>query len=61
MKLFSQQDHYFYWTVIFVKMDPLIDNMKDLPEFKEIFNDIETKFWNWHKQIKASLEEKELL
>ena len=42
-------------------MDPLTDNIKDLPEFKKIMSDIETKFWNYHKQIKASLEEKELL
>ena len=42
-------------------MDPLIDNIKDLPEFQKILNYLENKFWNNHKQIKASLEEKELL
>jgi hypothetical protein len=46
---------------VFLKMDRLIDNIKDLPEFKKLFKDIENKFWNSHKQIKASLEEKELL
>ncbi len=61
MKLFSQQNNYHFWTIIFLKMDPLIDNIKDLPEFKKILSDIEIKFWNNHKQIKASLEEKELL
>ncbi len=61
LKLFSQQDNYHYWTVIFLKMDPLIDNIKDDPDFKKIFNDIETKFWNSHKQIKASLKQKKLL
>ena len=61
MRLFSQEDNYFYWIIIFIEMDPLIDNIKDLPEFKKIFNDIESKFWNNHKQIKASLEEKKLL
>ncbi len=42
-------------------MDPLMDNVKNLREFKKIFRDIESKFWNSHKQIKASLEEKALL
>ena len=61
LKLFSQEDNYFYWIPVFLKIDPLIDNIKDLPELKKILNDIDTKFWNNHKRIKASLEEKGLL
>ena len=61
LELFSEQEHYHYWTMIFVEMEPLVDNIKDLPEFKRIMNDIETKFWKYHKQIKATLEEKNLL
>ncbi len=61
LKLFSEQEHYHYWTVIFIPVDPLFDNLKDLPEFKSIFNDLEANFWDWHKQIKSSLEEKELI
>jgi len=61
MKLFSQQDNYHYWIILLLEMDPLMDNIKDLPEFKKVFEDIETKFWNYHKQMKASLEEKELI
>jgi len=61
MELFSQQDNYPYWYILFIDIDPLFDNINDLPEFKKILNDIKNKFWNSHKQIKASLEEKELL
>jgi len=61
MKLFSQQDNYFYWIIIFLEMDPLMENIIDIPEFRKIMKDIETRFWNSHKQIKASLEEKGLL
>lgn len=61
LRLFSQQDNYFYWIVIFIEMDPLFDNIKDHPEFRKILDDIEIKFWNYHEQIKASLEDKELL
>ncbi len=61
MKLFSEQDNYHYWIILFLEMDPLMDNVKGLPEFRKVFRDIETKFWNSHKQIRASLEEKGLL
>ena len=61
MGLFSQQENYPYLYILFSEIDPLFDNVKDLPEFKKILSDIENKFWNSHKQIKASLEEKELL
>ncbi|UCG26756.1 MAG: helix-turn-helix domain-containing protein [Bacteroidales bacterium] len=61
LELFSQQDNYQYWILLFLEMDPLVDNIKDLPEFKEILSRIEIKFWNYHEQIRASLEEKDLL
>lgn len=61
LRLFSQQDHYYYWILVFIKIDPLMDNVKDLPEFRKIMNDIETKFWNWHEGIKSSLEKEGLI
>ncbi len=61
LKLFSQVDNYDLWVILFVKIDPLVDNIKDLPEFNKILRDIEIKFWNSHNQIKASLKEKGLL
>ncbi|MBE9511381.1 MAG: AraC family transcriptional regulator, partial [Bacteroidetes bacterium] len=61
LELFSQQTNYQYLIIPFLQIDPLIDNIKDLPEFKKILSDMEIKFWNSHKQIKASLEEKDLL
>jgi TolB-like protein/AraC-like DNA-binding protein/Tfp pilus assembly protein PilF len=61
MKLFSQEENYFYWTLIFLKLDPLMDNIKDLPEFKKIFSEIENKFWQNHNSITASLKNKKLL
>ena len=61
LNLFSQQENYHYWTILFLKIDPLIDNIKELPEFKELLNEIEAKFWRAHEQMKASLKEKGLL
>ena len=60
MKMFSKKDNYQYWVLLFGD-DPTIEPIKDLPEFKNIMRDLETKFWANHKKIKASLEEKGLL
>ena len=60
-RLFSQQDHYYYWILVFIKIDPLIDNIKELPEFKKIYGDLESKFWNYHDEIRVSLEKKGLI
>jgi hypothetical protein len=42
-------------------MDPLMDTVRDLPEFKKILSELESKFWKNHEQIKESLENKGLL
>ncbi len=61
MKLFAQQDNYMYWALLFLKIDPQIDPIKDNPEFQQLLQEIETKFWKDHKRIKGSLQEKGLL
>ena len=61
LKLFSQQDNYHYWIILFLGIDPLMDNIKDLPEYEKVFDDIESKFWDKHELIRASLKEKGLL
>ncbi|WP_211253546.1 helix-turn-helix domain-containing protein [Prolixibacter bellariivorans] len=58
LKLFSQQDDYHYWVVLFLKIDPLIDNVKDNPDFKKILHTIDSRFQNQHREMKASLEAK---
>jgi len=61
LKLFAQYDNYYYWTILFLEMDPLIDNIKHHPEFNQIVKGIENKFWENHKYIKKSLDKKGLL
>jgi len=61
MKLFAQQDNYMYWALLFLKIDPQIDPIKDNPEFQQLLQEIETKFWKDHERIKVSLEDKGLL
>jgi len=61
LKLFSQQNNYHYWIILFLEIDPLVDNIKDLPEFMKILNDIKTKFGKYHEGIRESLKDKGLL
>jgi len=60
-KLFSEEDDYHYWTILFLKIDPLWDNVKENPEFLEIYDVLEKKFWDNHDRIKKSLKQQELL
>jgi len=61
MKLFLKEDNYPYRILLFDMHDPAFDAIKHLPEFKKILRDIETKFWDRHKEISATLEKKGLL
>ena len=62
MELFSEQENYPYWYILFLEMDdPLFDHVKDNPEFQKILREIELKFWRYHKEIRDSLREKGLL
>ena len=61
IRKFSEEDNYHYWILLFLEMDPLMDEIKTLPEFKEIMRIIENKFWHRHEQMKALLEEQNLL
>ncbi len=61
MELFAQEENYPYWYILFLEIDPLFDHVKDLPEFNRILSRMKIEFWENHKQIKASLDEKGLL
>ena len=60
LKLFSQEDNYQYW-ILLLPQDPIMDPIRNHPDFKDVINTIESKFWDRHREIKASLEEKGLL
>lgn len=61
LRLFSQQDNYYYWIILFLEIDPLFENIKGEPEFRDILDDIENNFWDYHNQIRASLEDKRII
>jgi hypothetical protein len=41
--------------------DPMVSPLKQHPEFDNVMNGIEKKFWATHEDIKVTLEEKGLL
>lgn len=59
-RLFSKEDNIQYW-ILFLADDPVFDELKKLPGFKQVMTAIEKKFWDNHKKIRAMLEEKGLL
>ena len=62
MELFSTQEKYPYWYILFLGMDdPLFEKVADLPEFQKILSEIKVKFWLYHNEIRDSLKENGLL
>ncbi|MEJ7644695.1 MAG: helix-turn-helix domain-containing protein [Chryseolinea sp.] len=60
MKLFAREDNFQYW-ILLIEEDPLVEPLKEHPEFQNIIKSIKFKFWNNHERLKLSLKEKELL
>ena len=48
-----------YWALL-LKEDPIVQYMKDMPEFKKAVANIENNFWKRNKETKEMLEEKGL-
>lgn len=61
LRLYSRENHHNFWIVLFLEIEPLFFNIKDLPEFRSILNEMEVKFWNYHNELKVLFEKKELI
>lgn len=61
LQKFSEQNDYHYWTVLFMKVDPVFEGIKNLPEFEGVYLKLERKFEANHKQLRAALEKEGLL
>lgn len=60
LRLFSKEDHIQYWVILFLPLDPVVDEFKKDPDFQKVWKGIEQKFWDTNAEIKSSLEEKGL-
>ena len=61
MVKFARKEHYHFWIVLFLDLDPLFKNVKDLPAYRENLKRIEKKFWDYHREIEHTLKNKGLL
>lgn len=60
-QLFAEEENYMYWILLFLELDPMLDDLKDQPEFVAALGKMKQKFWVKHKEIRTTLEEKQLL
>ena len=61
LSIFAKQDNFHYWVLLFLKIDPLVNSIKDTREFKQIYQEMENGFWKNHEQVRKSLARKNLL
>ena len=61
LRLFNQRSHFPIWLVIQLKVDPLLNNIRDEPEFQQILVDVETKYQAEHERVSQWLEENDML
>lgn len=61
LEKFSEQEEFHYWTVLFLPLDPILDDLRTRKEYRKIANKIEEQFNAFHKRMKTSLEEKGLI
>jgi TolB-like protein/AraC-like DNA-binding protein len=61
LKIFSKQDHYQYWLLLFLEKDPLIKVLQKHTDYQETVRKIEDRFWENQAKLKIALEEEGLL
>lgn len=59
LKNFSKADSFIYWALL-LKEDPLVEDIQDLPGFRQVVADIEKNFWQRNKKTRKIMEEKGL-
>ncbi|WP_047245259.1 helix-turn-helix domain-containing protein [Maribacter thermophilus] len=61
LKEFASKNHYQYWILLFMKLDPAIAPLQKHPEFESVMQKIEDRFWENHYRLQETLKAKELL
>ena len=58
---FSKETRYNYLFIPLLKIDPLMDNILDHPEFDELMDQLESGFRDYHEEIRKRLKSKGLI
>ncbi|MBQ4915030.1 helix-turn-helix domain-containing protein [Maribacter sp. MMG018] len=61
LKEFATKNHFQYWILLFMKLDPAMEPLRKHPEFESVTQKIEDRFWENHHRLQETLEEKDLL
>tara|TARA_R100001143_G_C3361257_1_gene136191 strand:- start:5325 stop:7367 length:2043 start_codon:yes stop_codon:yes gene_type:complete len=61
LKLFAEQDNIQYWILLFMDEDPIMANLKKMPEYQAVKQRIDDRFWKNHESIRESLAEEGLI
>jgi tetratricopeptide (TPR) repeat protein len=61
LNIFIQRDHMAYWAVFWIKNDPLLNSIREEPEFRQIVRDVEAKYQAEHERVRQWLEDNEML
>ncbi|MFK7812101.1 MAG: helix-turn-helix domain-containing protein [Maribacter sp.] len=60
LRIFSEAENYMYWFLL-IEDEPLIQPLKNHPDFESIMQKIKDKFWKNQRELSTSLEEKGLI
>jgi len=61
LTLFSEEQNFHYWTILFMPVDPLMDIIRDDKEYTKSYKKLQRSFQTFHNRIENSLFEKGLL
>ena len=61
LRMVNQIKTYPAWGYHLIKIDPILDSIRDDPEFQQILHDIEAKYQAQHEKIRQLLEENDML
>ena len=61
LRIFNQKKRMQMVDVLLFKIDPLLDRIRDEPEFQQILSDVEAKYQAEHERVRQWLEENDML
>jgi len=61
LEAFAAKNHFQYWIVLFMGLDPNLENLEGHPQYQKVMKKIEARFWDNHNRLEETLQEKGLL
>lgn len=61
LELFAAKNHFQYWIVLFMGLDPNLEKLEVHPEYQNVIKKIANRFWDNHNRLEETLKEKKLL